>query len=154
MWSSLLLWSLITGSAVLSQTSCPSLPSSINYSANPKLPNPYLSINGTKVTSKSQWECRKEEITQLYYRYSLGTMPAKPNVTASLSGGTLQITAKDGGKSTTFSVTIKLPSSGTAPYPAIIAYGAPSVPITSSVAVITYQNFDIGAANGRGQGKF
>ena len=81
-------------------------------------------------------------------------MPAKPNVTASLSGTTLQITAKDGAKSTSFSATIKLPSSGTAPYPAIIASGATIIPIQNTVAVITYQNFDIGADNGRGQGKF
>lgn len=84
----------------------------------------------------------------------MGTLPPKPNVTASPSGSTFQLTAKDGGKSTSFSVTIKLPSSGTAPYIAIIAYGAPSIPVQSSVAVITYQNFDIGADNGRGQGKF
>lgn len=62
MWSYFFAWSLISGSMVLSQTSCPSLPSSINYSANLKLPSPYLSINGSKITSKSQWECRKDEI--------------------------------------------------------------------------------------------
>lgn len=138
-----LLWSLAFVTTGLCQGPCPNLPASLNYAANPKLPNPYLTINGTKITSKSQWACRKEEMKQLYYRYSLGSMPARPNVTA-----------KDGTKSTPLSITIKLPSSGTAPYPAIIAYGAPSIPIPNTVAVITYQNFDIGADNGRGQGKF
>ncbi|KAF2112754.1 hypothetical protein BDV96DRAFT_614176 [Lophiotrema nucula] len=134
---------------------CPSLPATISYATNPKLPDPFLSIIGTRITSASQWTCRKEEIRQLYQRHSLGTMPPKPsNVTASLSGASLKIVVTDGGKSTSFSVTIKTPASGTAPYPAIIAFRGGSIPIPSNVATITYQNFDIGADNGRGKGKF
>lgn len=53
-----------------------------------------------------------------------------------------------------FTVTLKLPTSATAPYPAIIAYGAASLPIPSTVATITYQNFEMAADNGRGKGKF
>ncbi|KAI1124899.1 carbohydrate esterase family 15 protein [Nemania abortiva] len=134
---------------------CPSLPASITYAANSKLPDPFKPITGDRISSKSQWSCRKQEMSQLLQRYELGTMPPKPSsVTASYSGSSLKIDVSDGGKSTSFSVSIKLPTSGTAPYPAIIAYGAPSVPIPNTVATITYQNFDIGADNGRGQGKF
>ena len=134
---------------------CLSIPASISYPANPKLPDPFLFLNGSRMTSKSQWPCRKEEIKQLYYRYSLSTMPPKPsNVTASFSSNSLNISIADGGKSISFSVTIKYPTTGSAPYPAIIAYGSPSLPIPNTVATTTYQNFDIGADNGRGKGKF
>ena len=140
----------------LAQT-CPSLPSTITYATNPKLPDPFLPINGTvRLTTKAQWPCRKEEIRQLLQRYEYGVLPPKPrSVTASLSGGTsLQITVTDNGKSMSFAVAIKLPSSGSAPYPAIIAYGGSSIPIPSTVATITYQNFEMAADNGRGKGKF
>ncbi|KAL1602363.1 hypothetical protein SLS60_005779 [Paraconiothyrium brasiliense] len=71
-----------------------------------------------------------------------------------MSGTTLTIKVTDSGKSISFSVTIKLPTSGTAPYPAIIAYGGASIPIPNTVTTITYQNFDMAADNGRGKGKF
>jgi len=51
---------------------------------------------------------------------------------------------------------IKYPS-GSGPFPAIIAYGAPSLPIPTTVAIITFNNDDIAAqqsASSRGQGKF
>ena len=56
-----------------------------------------------------------------------------------------------------FTATINAPSGGTAPYPAIIAYGAASVPVPASVATITFSNDDIAAqtdGTSRGKGKF
>ncbi|KIY66140.1 carbohydrate esterase family 15 protein [Cylindrobasidium torrendii FP15055 ss-10] len=137
---------------------CPALPSTINLTANSKLPDPFKFINGTAVASKADWACRREEISQLFQRYELGTLPPKPsNVTASLSGNSLTINASEGGKSISFSVSISKPSSGTAPYPAIIAYGGLSIPTPAGVAVITFNNDDIAAqqsSSSRGQGKF
>ncbi|KAL0955474.1 hypothetical protein HGRIS_001715 [Hohenbuehelia grisea] len=84
-------------------------------------------------------------------------MPADPqSVTATFSGGRLTINVSDQGKSISFSVTISTPS-GTAPYPAIIAYGAPSIPVPGNVAVITFNNDEIAAqkdGSSRGKGKF
>ncbi|KAF1996301.1 carbohydrate esterase family 15 protein [Amniculicola lignicola CBS 123094] len=137
------------------EKACTALPATISYAANPKLPDPFLLIGGTRLTEKGQWLCRKEEIRQLFQRYSYGKLPPKPSsVTASISGNSLKITVTDGGKSMSFSVSIKLPSSGSAPFPAIIAYGGSSLPIPNTVATITYQNFDMAADNGRGKGKF
>ncbi|KAF2267603.1 Glucuronoyl esterase catalytic domain from Hypocrea Jecorina [Lojkania enalia] len=147
---------LIVGSALGQSTpACPSLPGAINYAANPKLPDPFLPISGARLTKKDEWPCRKEEIRQLFQRYSYGIMPPKPSsVTASMSGNSLRITVSEGGKSMSFSVSVRLPTSGSAPYPAIIAYGGSSLPIPNTVATITYQNFEMAADNGRGQGKF
>ncbi|KAF2203530.1 hypothetical protein GQ43DRAFT_454401 [Delitschia confertaspora ATCC 74209] len=133
---------------------CSTIPSSIPYT-NSKLPDPFLPLNGTRITSHSAWPCRKSEIKQLLQTYSFGTLPPAPsNVAATLSSNTLNITVTDDGKSTSFSVTIKLPTAGQSPYPAIIAFGSPSIPIPNTVATITYQNFDIGADNNRGVGRF
>jgi hypothetical protein len=85
-------------------------------------------------------------------------MPPKPSsVTASLSGSTLTINCAYSGKSISFSVTISYPSSGAAPYPALIAYGGLSIPAPASVATITFNNDDMAAqqsTSSRGQGKF
>jgi hypothetical protein len=89
--------------------------------------------------------------------YELGTLPAAPqSVTASFSGNSLSITVSDQGRSISFSVSINKPS-GSGPFPAIIAYGAASIPIPAGVATITFNNDDIAAqqgGNSRGQGKF
>jgi hypothetical protein len=71
-----------------------------------------------------------------------------------LSASTLKITVSEKGKSITFDVAIKLPSTSSAPYPAIIAHGVSSIPIPNSRPTITYQNFGMAADNGCGQGKF
>jgi len=74
-----------------------------------------------------------------------------------LSGNTLTINVSDNGKSISFSVTITYPTSGTAPFPAIIGNGGISFPTPSGVALINFNNNDIALQNdasSRGQGKF
>ncbi|KAG6888051.1 carbohydrate-binding module 1 [Termitomyces sp. Mi166 len=137
---------------------CSALPSSIAPTSNAKLPDPFKFVGGTRTSTKADWDCRREEISQLLQRYELGTLPPKPqSVTASLSGNTLTINVSDSGKSISFSVTISVPSGATAPYPAIIAYGGMSIPAPSGVAIITFNNDDMAAqvnSGSRGQGKF
>ncbi|KAL6874339.1 4-O-methyl-glucuronoyl methylesterase [Trichoderma longibrachiatum] len=137
---------------------CSALPGSITLRANAKLNDLFTMFNGDKVTTKDKFSCRQAEMSQLIQRYELGTLPGRPStVTASLSGNTLTINCGDAGKSISFTVTITYPSSGTAPYPAIIAYGGGSLPAPAGVAMINFNNDDIAAqvnTGSRGQGKF
>ncbi|KAF9027743.1 Glucuronoyl esterase catalytic domain from Hypocrea Jecorina [Hymenopellis radicata] len=143
---------------VYGQSACPTLPANITLKSDAKLPDPFTFINGTRMASKDDWECRREEISQLFQRYELGTLPPKPSsVNSSLSGNSLTINVSEAGKSISFSVSIARPSSGTAPFPAIIAFGGLSIPTPAGVAVINFNNDDIAAQNSgssRGQGKF
>ncbi|KAJ8483232.1 hypothetical protein ONZ45_g7877 [Pleurotus djamor] len=137
--------------------SCSAIPSSISFS-NTALPDPFQPISGgARITTKDQWTCRRNEISQLLQRFELGAMPPKPqSVTASFSGGRLTINVSDQGKSISFQVTISSVS-GSGPVPAIIAYGGPSIPIPAGVATITFNNDDIAAqqdGSSRGKGKF
>ncbi|CZS97897.1 uncharacterized protein RCO7_11524 [Rhynchosporium graminicola] len=118
------------------------LPSSYAPSTtDAKLPDPFTFLNGTKITSKSQWPCRQQEISALMQKYELGDLPPKPQrVAASFSGGALKVTITDGGKSITVSAKITVPSSGKAPYPAIIVIGGSSLPIPAGVATISFEN--------------
>jgi hypothetical protein len=121
------------------------------------LPSPFTFFDGTAVTTKAQFECRNKEVSAAFQAQELGEFPKKPSsVTATFSGTSLTITSTEGGKSVSFSVTIKKPS-GTGPFPAIIAYGAASIPVPAGVATITFNNDDIGqqsSVSSRGKGKF
>lgn len=141
-----------------SGATCTALPASLTLKTNAKLNDLFTTFNGNKVTTKAQWKCRQAEMFDLLQRYELGTLPGKPStVTASLSGNTLTINCGEAGKSISFSVSISYPSSGTAPYPAIIGYGGGSLPAPAGVAMINFNNDDMAAQvniGSRGQGKF
>ncbi|KAF2796291.1 carbohydrate esterase family 15 protein [Melanomma pulvis-pyrius CBS 109.77] len=138
------------------QDAC-TVPTSFPNTANAKLPDPFTFFSGKKVATKADWECRQKEISAALQAQELGTLPPKPStVTATFSGSSLSITASEGGKSVSFSVSIKKPS-GTGPFPAIIAYGGASIPIPANVATITFDNGAVGQQtdrSSRGKGKF
>jgi len=74
---------------------------------NPKLPDPFTFYDGTKVTTKAQWECRRKEILAMAAKYLYGPVPGEPDeVTGTVSGGNVSITAKVGTKTQNFSATI------------------------------------------------
>ncbi|KAI9703946.1 MAG: hypothetical protein M1820_005728 [Bogoriella megaspora] len=133
---------------------CSPVQSNAAYPTSTKLPDPFLLSNGARLSSKDAWECKRAEIRDQIQRYELGPKPPKPTVKATFSGNSISITCTEGGTSISFSVSVSKPTGGKAPYPALIAYGAPSIPVPSGVATINYNNQDIAADNPRGQGKF
>lgn len=85
----------------------PTLPEGNSLPAKQKLPDPFTFFDGTKVTTKEQWECRRREILAMAAKYIYGPVPSTPDeVTGTVSGGTVSITAKVGSKSETFSASI------------------------------------------------
>ena len=60
---------------------CPvdALPGYNALKANSKLPDPFMKLDGTRITKKSEWACRREEIYQqaLHYIYGDKPVPAK-----------------------------------------------------------------------------
>ena len=83
----------------------PDLPATSALKANQKLPDPFTFWDGTKVTKKSQWPCRRKEILAMAYKYMYGQMPPfeAPDVevdgTVAGNGVTAKVTYK--GKSAT-----------------------------------------------------
>ncbi|KAF9448106.1 carbohydrate esterase family 15 protein [Macrolepiota fuliginosa MF-IS2] len=138
--------------------SCPSLPANPTLTSNTFLPDPFTFFGGTKVTTKAQWDCRRQELSTLLQKYELGTLPPKPaSVTGTLSGTTLTVNVSDSGKSISFTASISYPSTAAGPFPAFIAVGGMSIPRPSNVVVITFNNDDMAAqvdSSSRGQGKF
>ncbi len=58
---------------------------------NPKLPDPFAMHDGTRISTKAQWECRRNEIKKDIEKYEIGTKPEPPTVAATLSGSTLSV---------------------------------------------------------------
>lgn len=155
----LALFVLASSSALLqfSQAACPALPDTSQFS-DTALPDPFTFADDSPVTTLDDWTCRQAEINSLFQINELGTKPPRPTtLSATLSSNNLAITCAEAGKSITFTPTISLPTSGTAPFPAIIAYGGLSFPRPAGVALITFNVDDMAAqasTASRGQGKF
>jgi hypothetical protein len=78
-----------------------------------KLPDPFTFFNGTKLTRKDQWECRRQEILAMAAKYMYAPVPTKPDkVTGTVSGGNVSIMVTVGSRTANFSATIS--GSGTA----------------------------------------
>jgi hypothetical protein len=116
--------------------------------ATAKLPDPFTRLDGTRTTTKSDWRCRRAEIKKLAERSVYGEKPRKPagvTGTVSRTGITVQVT--DGGRSSTFSAGVDLPS-GPGPFPAVVVvggFGADTATIKAAgAAVITYDPLAVG----------
>ncbi len=133
-----------------------------NFQSTSKLPDPFKFFDGTRMTKKDQWALRRAELSALLQKYEYGEMPDKPDsVKGSFSSNKITVTVTDGGKSVNFSCSIQYPSTGKAPYPAIIGINMNTLNTSEilklGVALITFPADSIGAESGmntRGQGKF
>jgi hypothetical protein len=145
-------------------TSCPQLtfPSFGQLKAIPKLPDPFLSVSGSRITTKAEWICRRNEINQQFQHWELGVKPIKPSqVSGTVSTTSISVTAGNGTYSISFTARVSMPSTGTAPYPALIGIGGVSLNTQAiqnlGIAIITFNNDDMAQqvnAGSRGKGKF
>ena len=121
---------------------CPAAPTPPAFSALStiaNLPDPFLMINGTRMTIRDQWRCRRAEISSLIQYWGTGPKGAPPPTeTATFSGGKLTVVVTQGSTSITLSSTITTPS-GAGPFPIVISMDGSGVPtsIFSSSGVAT-----------------
>ena len=97
------------------------IPTSVN---NAKLPDPFMGLDGKRISSKAEWKCRREEIGAMLEKLMFGQKPRNPEkVEGSYSGGKLTIKVTDKGKSGSFSVSISNAGTKDKPKPALIGFG-------------------------------
>jgi hypothetical protein len=126
------------------------------------LPDPFQTIDGTRIAQQSDWACRRQEIGAQAQQFELGPEPGPPDmVTGSFDGQNITVTVTQGGKTISFPAAVTLPTTGTAPYPAMIGIGGVSIGpaqlAAMGVATIIFPNDMIAAQNdgsSRGQGAF
>lgn len=73
---------------------------------NEKLPDPFAMHDGSRITTKAAWSCRRNEIKQDIEKYEIGPKPEKPMVEASVSGNKLNVTVTTSAGSITLSSTV------------------------------------------------
>ena len=141
----------------------PPMPSYASLPANPFLPDPFTFLNGKRVKTKADWTCRRAEIATLAQEFEYGYKPNTSSsvTTATLNGNALTVTVTDNGKTISFNASITYPTTGAAPYPAMIGIGRSSLNDSAlssmGVAVINFPNNEIAQQtnqSSRGVGKF
>lgn len=139
------------------------LPAYSDLPVTAALPDPFLSREGTALTRKSDWPCRRAEVSRQLQAYELGDKPAPiaGSVSSSMDGASLTVTVNDAGRSISFVANVQLPSTGKPPYPALIGIGRSWLDnaelLQRGVALINFPNDDLAQqANGgsRNVGKF
>lgn len=130
---------------------------------NPKFPDPFTFLDGHRMTTKTEWLCRRVEIAALIQEFELGYMQETPYsaTTGSFSSNSITVTVNDNGTAISFSCSISYPTTGSAPYPAMIGMNGSNLNNTVlrslGVAIITFPSDQIAqqaSASSRGIGKF
>ena len=122
----------------------PPMPSYSSLTSDTLLPDPFTFIDGSRMNDTSLWPSRRAEIALLAQEFEYGYKPNTPYsaTTGSFSGDTLIVTVTDSGKTISFSCPITYPSTGSAPYPAMIGCGFSSLNNTQlssqGVAVVNF----------------
>ena len=117
--------------------------------ANTKLPDPFKNAAGTRITKKSDWRCQRRYLRKVMEKYVYGEKPPKPaTVTGTVSKTSITVNVSDNGKTAMFTASVSAPTTGAAPYPAIISYGASSLDknliLGLGVAIIQFDPYQAG----------
>ncbi|HKO95037.1 MAG TPA: PE PGRS family protein [Polyangiaceae bacterium] len=128
----------------------PALPAGNTLPNTTNLPDPFTRLDGTRITQKSDWVCRREEILQQVYQYIYGAKPRKPDsVTGTVSETQVTVNITHNGQNESFSAAVTVPE-GPGPFPAVISFSG-SGPVTQiaamGVAVIRFNQGDVGSRN-------
>ena len=125
------------------------LPEPSALTSIPKLPDPFMKLDGKRVASKAEWRCRRQEIRKQAEKYILGGKPTPDVVSGTVTKSLISVHVEAKGKSIDFTAKVVLPTKGTAPYPAMISVGSSlnlgeSRMLDQGVAVIYYDNYALG----------
>ena len=117
-------------------------------------PDPFTKLDGTRMTQKSEWRCRRQEIRKQAEAYIYGEKPTPDGVTGTVVDNRVTVHVQDEGKEIDFSADIVLPSTGQRPFPAIINVGSKmggmgitlgeSRILEQGVAIIYYNHYGLG----------
>jgi hypothetical protein len=127
----------------------PALPESGSLPTVARLPDPFMKLDGMRMTTRAEWRCRRQEIKKQAEKYAYGTKPPKPaTVSGTVSNSSISVMVSEGGRSASFSASVSLPSGGAGPYPAVVVlggFGADTNTIRSEgVATINYDPYALG----------
>ncbi len=120
-----------------------------------QLPDPFVKLDGTRMTRRSEWRCRRREILRQAEKYIYGQKPPRPErVSGTVTRDSIAVDVAHEGKVIHFTAEVLLPPSGQGPFPAIINLGTrsafggirlgESLILEQGVAIIFYNHNEIG----------
>ncbi|MDO4948505.1 MAG: hypothetical protein Q4E52_13135 [Fibrobacter sp.] len=132
---------------------------------NAKLPDPFKTLAGTRISTKAEWKCRREEIGAMYEKIMYGDKPRNPEkVEGKLAGSTFYVTVTDKGNTASFAVVIDNAGTKDNPKPAMIGFGGGFMGNTCGslgesldgldIAQIIFNPDNVAPESNRGSGKF
>jgi hypothetical protein len=101
---------------------------------NRTLPDPFAMHDGTRISTKAQWSCRRNEIKKDIEKYEIGPKPEPPAVEATLSEDTLSVKITTTAGTMTLTSTVGMPS-GDGPHCVAIGMNANASLISGCVQV-------------------
>jgi hypothetical protein len=133
----------------------PPLPEFSVLPSIPYLPDPFLKTDGSRITTRDEWRCRRAEFKAMLEHYDVGTKPGKPGTfKASLQGNTINFTVGEGTNTFEMTATINRPEGAPdAPIPAIIGINSPTASLPRDqfskrgIATITYRASQVAPAS-------
>jgi hypothetical protein len=131
-------------------------PADVNISGS--LPDLFEKLDGTRMTKKSEWRCRRAEMKKVVEKYIHGPKPGAPEmVSGTVSATSISVTVTQGGNSISFSVSVSMPAGAARPAPIIIGAGGSnlraSILTAEGVATGNYNHNDLASETSR-SGKF
>ncbi|PUA28727.1 MAG: hypothetical protein B0W54_18515 [Cellvibrio sp. 79] len=122
-------------------------------STNAKLPDPFKKYNGSRIASKSEWRCQRQEILKQVEASIYGTKPPKPEkVTGTVSRTQITVNVEHQGKTASFTAKVEMPTNASGAVPAVVVlggFGGDTATIKAEgAAIITYDPYAVGAESG------
>jgi (4-O-methyl)-D-glucuronate---lignin esterase len=128
-------------------TPLPALPANGTSANIPKLPDPFKFIDGSRISSKGDWEKLRADLSAMLQASVYGPkMPPPDKLTATFSGGTVTVNMTVGSKTGSFTFKVS-GGNATNPVPAIITCNASSLPVPSGVVKIQLSTDTFAAQN-------
>ena len=116
--------------------------------ANSRLPDPFRKLDGTRISAKSDWRCRRAEIKELAERYVYGDKPGKPHTRHRDGLEHQHHGERDAQRPERQLLRERQLPSGTGPFPAVVVlggFGADTATIRAAgAAVINYDPLAVG----------
>ena len=121
---------------------------------NAKLPDLFKKFDGTRMTMKSEWKCRRAELKKAVETFVHGEKPGRPEkVTGSVTATSIKVHVEHMGKTIDFSVPVSMPGGTTGAVAAIIGLGGGSLDAgilkSEGVATINYNNNSLASESSR-----
>lgn len=135
---------------------CADTPAFAEAQAN--LPDPFASPDGTRIATRGQWRCQRQQTLRALERQVYGWKgPAPDSVSGSVHPDRIDVSVTYRGRQETFSARLHLPD-GPGPYPAVVVVGGiggidPRLLAGEGVARIDYLPTEVGAETGSGRAR-